>query len=145
MTVALCALTAIRVYDGTDVSNDIGLQGSDAFGLSLQCYAAVVNAMPADITMIADYCQAMKANALLASVCLQTGDLAKTVAHMGIYSGLSAIHKFHLEAHWGVLLNEIQREERRRLVSLLLLNSEIDEALCHRRRLRRVRRRSNTY
>ncbi|KAJ5721026.1 uncharacterized protein N7483_008960 [Penicillium malachiteum] len=79
------------------------------------CYAAAVKAMPADITTISDYCQAMKASALLTSVCLQNGKLKRLVSHLSDYICLSTIHKFHLEAHWPEGLTEIERQERRRL------------------------------
>ena len=114
---SICALTAGRVYDCFAPPTDVNLTGQEAINLSLQCYAAAASAMPADVTMISDYCQAMKANALLASVCLQNGDLAKVASHLSNYSCLSAIHKFHLESQWPHDITEIQRQERRRLVS----------------------------
>ncbi|KAJ5627470.1 hypothetical protein N7528_004897 [Penicillium herquei] len=85
------------------------------FIVTMACYAAAVKAMPADITTISDYCQAMKASALLTSVCLQNGNLKRLVAHLSDYICLSTMHKFHLEAHWPEGLTEIERQERRRL------------------------------
>ncbi|RAH83165.1 hypothetical protein BO86DRAFT_426937, partial [Aspergillus japonicus CBS 114.51] len=115
VTMAVCALAAGRVHGCLAVSTDLTLTGFEARELSLRCYAAAVGAIPLDVTIIDDYCQAMKASALLASACLQNGDMAKLVAHMTNYFCLSTIHKFDREAFWPNDLNEIQRQERRRL------------------------------
>lgn len=130
VTMAVCALTAGRVYDGLAVPTDVNMTSSEATNLSLQCYTAAVNAIPADVTMINDYYPAMKASALLASVCLQDGDLKKLVSHLANYFCLSTIHKFHLEAHWPSDLTEIQRQERRRLVSMIPCSFTIHRVRC---------------
>ncbi|KAJ5703682.1 hypothetical protein N7493_011607 [Penicillium malachiteum] len=82
---AVCALTAGRLYDALLVPTGVSLLGPEAINLSSQCYTAAVKAMPADITTISDYCQAMKASALLTSVCLQNGNLKRLVAHLSDY------------------------------------------------------------
>ncbi|KAJ6024271.1 hypothetical protein N7540_005068 [Penicillium herquei] len=94
-----------------------GLHGiqAQAATLSSQCYTIAVKAMPSDISNATDYCEAMKASAILASVCLQNEDMKKTVAHLGDYTSLSVMHGFYSEANWPLGLSEIEREERRRL------------------------------
>ncbi|ETS76811.1 hypothetical protein PFICI_12198 [Pestalotiopsis fici W106-1] len=57
----------------------------------------------------------MKAKAILASACLQDGDWRKAVVHLGDYASLSAVTGFCQESNWPVGINEIQRQERRRV------------------------------
>lgn len=117
MTMAVCALTAGRLYSGVPIPPGLDPIRSKAATLSSECYAAAVKAMPRDIASATDYCQAMKASALLASVCLQNGHLKMTIAHLGDYISLAVMHGFYTEANWPVELTEIERQERRRLVS----------------------------
>lgn len=116
VTMAVCSLTAGRLSTGIVVSPSLrGAACSRSASLSSECYQAVIRALPADLTRISDLCSGMKAIAMLASVCIQNGDLKRAVALMGDYTSLVSMHGFHLEANWPPDLTEIQRQERRRL------------------------------
>lgn len=97
--------------------SDPNLSPTEAAAVSARCYSAAVKALPKDNTIITDYFQSMRANAMLASVCLQTGDLKRTLLHLGDYISLSLLSGFYDEANWPKNLTEIQKQERRRLVS----------------------------
>ncbi|KAJ5714840.1 uncharacterized protein N7483_012021 [Penicillium malachiteum] len=114
-SMSICALTIGQLDSGIPVPPGLhGIQ-PQAATLSSQCYTMAVKAMPSDISNATDYCEAMKASAILASVCLQNEDMKKTVAHLGDYSSLSVMHGFYSEANWPLGLSEIEKEERRRL------------------------------
>ncbi|KAJ9256875.1 hypothetical protein C8Q69DRAFT_499124 [Paecilomyces variotii] len=115
VTMAVCALTAGRLYNGIPSTHNLEGLRSDAVTLSSTCYFAAVRAMPKNLTAITDYCQAMKAHALLASVCLQNGDLRGPITHLGDYSSLSILNGFYTESRWPNNLSEIEKQERRRL------------------------------
>lgn len=119
VTMAVCALTAGRLYSGVPLPRSLQLEDirSKAVGLSSQCYSAAVEAMPREITTAINYYQAMRASHLLASVCLQDGQLNSAVTHLSNYNALSTMCIFHLESSWPADLSEIDRQERRRLVS----------------------------
>lgn len=119
VTMAVCAVTAGRLYSGVPLPPHLQLDDvrSKAAALSSQCYVAAVDAMPRDLTSVRDSFQAMRASFLLASVCLQNAQLNSAIAHLSDYSALSTICGFHSEAKWPVDLNEIEKQERRRLVS----------------------------
>lgn len=116
---SVCALASGRLYNGAPSPAPFPTHSrSRANELSSDCYAAAVNAMPSDLASVTDdYCQAMKASTMLASVCLQNGNVKGAVAHLGHYTSLSVMHGFHVEANWPADLTEMQRQERRRLVS----------------------------
>lgn len=120
-TMSVSALTAGWLNSGISMPIPFDLNDirPKAAAISSECYAAAVKAMPSDITNATDYFQAMKASAILASVCLQNEDMKKTVAHLGDYISLSVMHGFYTEANWPVHLTDIERQERRRLVSIV--------------------------
>ncbi|OAA63402.1 Phytanoyl-CoA dioxygenase [Niveomyces insectorum RCEF 264] len=115
VTMAVCAMSAYRLSSGLTMPPDPPLNHADASAIAARCYAAAVKALPADVTAVADYFQMMKASAILASISLQNSDLKRTLAHLGDYGTLSILHGFYNEANWPSNLNEIQRQERRRL------------------------------
>ncbi|ETS84443.1 hypothetical protein PFICI_02468 [Pestalotiopsis fici W106-1] len=115
VTMAVCALTAGRLYSGVPGPSHLDHVRSRVDALSSECYAAAVKALPRDMATATDYCQAMRANAILASVCLQNGQLKSTIAHLGDYTTLSIMHGFYAEANWPAGLTEIEKQERRRL------------------------------
>lgn len=115
---SVCSLTAGRLFTIVQIPLDVHNIRSKAVTVSAECYAAAVKAMPSDITIATDYCQAMKASAILSLVCLQNDDLKKTVAHLGDHISLSVMHGMYAEANWPADLTEIERQERRRLVRI---------------------------
>lgn len=120
VTMAMCALSAGKLADG-------GVQGAAptlkarATTLASECYHAAVQAVRRDDDFDlgdgTDLVPLLKARAILSSTCLQAGNLNAALAHNGEYSILSALAGFHDEANWPSDLTEIQRQERRRLVS----------------------------
>ena len=119
VTMAVCALTAGRLYCGVPLPKHLQLSDvrARAAALSAQCYTAAVEAMPRGIAGASDYYQAMRASFLLASVCLQDGQMSSAISHSSDYTALSTMHGFHSEAKWPAHLSEIEKQERRRLVS----------------------------
>ncbi|GLA99218.1 hypothetical protein AtubIFM61612_010684 [Aspergillus tubingensis] len=120
VTMAVCALTAGRLYEGIPATTpaqglELALLRPDSAALSATCYRAAVAAMPRSPLQISDYIAAMKAHALLASACLQNGDLKSPVTHLGDYASLSILNGFYAENKWPNGLTEVERQERRRL------------------------------
>ncbi|GAD97197.1 hypothetical protein CNBD2850 [Paecilomyces variotii No. 5] len=115
VTMAVCSLAAWRLHDGNNVAPNTHLLRFDAATLASKCYDAALSAIPADFTAVKEWYPLMKAKALLASACLQNGDLTKAVAHGGDYISLSISRGFHNEANWPSGLAEHEKQERRRL------------------------------
>jgi hypothetical protein len=113
---AVCAFAAGRLCDGVPVPADPLSLRLEAVTLASECYEAAIKALPADLTSVPDYFQAMKAKAILASACFQNGNIKRGVSQLGDFMTLSASNSFHIEESWPSNLNEIQKQERRRLV-----------------------------
>lgn len=65
----------------------------------------------------------MRTEALLGMLDLQHNDLGGCLAHLHRYMAISAETGFHNEANWPSSLNEIEIQERRRLVSAAWMSS----------------------
>ncbi|OJJ38305.1 hypothetical protein ASPWEDRAFT_168219 [Aspergillus wentii DTO 134E9] len=115
VTMAVCALAAGRLHDGIAMPPDPHPLRFEAVTLSSECYNAAVKAIPSDITEAIEWYPLMKAKALLASACLQNGELKRAVAHGGDYISISLSRGFHDEENWPGNLTEIEKQERRRL------------------------------
>lgn len=74
-----------------------------------------VRAIPHDkaIATCFDY---KRAKAVLAVVCIQYGFVRTLLTHLGDCITLCAGEEFHDEARWPVGLNEVELQERRRLI-----------------------------
>lgn len=120
VTMAMCALSAGKLADGSVQASSSSLKARAA-SLSSECYHAAVQAVHRDDDFdLGDgrhVVPLLKARALLSSTCMQAGNLNAALAHNGEYSIVSALAGFHDEANWPSDLTEIQRQERRRLVS----------------------------
>ncbi|CAK7206923.1 hypothetical protein SEUCBS139899_009730 [Sporothrix eucalyptigena] len=81
---AVCGLTAGRLYKGVSVPLELNPIKSSGNQVSSKCYDTAVCAIPSDLSQVTDYFQAMKASAVLASICLQNNDLKKAV-YWGVY------------------------------------------------------------
>lgn len=117
-TMAICANGAGHLCDGALMTSDPHPLRTRAPVLSAKCYNAAVKAIPSDTTYVTDHVSLLKAQAILASTCLQNGDLHRATAHLGQYVSTSVSTRFYDEDSWPADLNEIQRQERRRLVCL---------------------------
>jgi hypothetical protein len=117
VTMAVCSLGAIRLCDGAPMGSNPHPLRSEAVDLFSKCFAAAVKAMPSESISCPDYYPLMKAKSILASACIQNGDLKRAYALLGDYNSLCVTSGFHVEANWPTSLTQIQREERRRFVS----------------------------
>ncbi|OAA65651.1 Transcription factor [Niveomyces insectorum RCEF 264] len=115
VAMAVCAVSAARIAHGPTMPSDTPLAATEAAAISARCYAAADKALPTDVATVVDIVSMMKASALLASVCLQNSDLKRTLAHLGYYASLSVLNGFYNESNWPAGLNEMQKQERRRL------------------------------
>lgn len=114
-TMSVCTMAAGRLCDGVMMPNGPHPLRQQAATLFQKCYNATIEAIPSDITKVPDHYQAMKAKAILAAACLQSGDWKKATAHLGDYASLSAMTGFCQESNWPPRLTEIQKQERRRV------------------------------
>ena len=129
VTMSICALTAGQLEGMTSLPTVLRDIQSKAATISSECYTIASMAMPNDISSTPNYLQAMKASAILASVCVQNEDLKRTIAHIGDYTSLSVMHGFYAEANWPPNLTEIERQERRRLVSFRIPTIHIADSI----------------
>ncbi|KAK6066825.1 C6 transcription factor [Seiridium cupressi] len=114
-TMAVCTMAAGRLCDGVLMPTGPHPLRLQAATLLRICYNAAVEAIPSDILSVPDCYQAMKAKAILAAACLQNGDWKRAVAHLGDHASLSAMSGFCQESNWPSQLNEVQKQERRRV------------------------------
>lgn len=113
-TIAICALVAGRVRDGS-VTNprwDLpSLQGLDADVFYTETERQLSSAGDQmDLHII-------RSHALLAISAIQNGRIRDLHKHLGIYNMLVDMYGLHDESNWPVGIGLIEREERRRLVS----------------------------
>jgi hypothetical protein len=80
-------------------------------------HQAAVGAFPRDLSSAQGF-EYKRAKVLLAIACIQSGAILDHQTHLGEYVVLSCNDGFQDEARWEKGLTEIQRQERRRLVSL---------------------------
>ncbi|KAK9776278.1 putative Zn(2)-C6 fungal-type domain-containing protein [Seiridium cardinale] len=114
-TMAVCTMAAGRLCDGVLMPTGPHPLRLQAATLLRKCYNAAVGAIPSDIMSVPDCYQVMKAKAILAAACLQNGDWKRAIAHLGDYASLSAMSGFCQESNWPSQLNEVQKQERRRV------------------------------
>ncbi|KAK6076204.1 C6 transcription factor [Seiridium cupressi] len=114
-TMAVCTMAAGRLCDGVLMPTGPHPLRLQAATLLRICYNAAVEAIPSDILSVPDCYQAMKAKAILAAACLQNGDWKRAVAHLGDHASLSAMSGFCQKSNWPSQLNEVQKQERRRV------------------------------
>ncbi|KAF7519218.1 hypothetical protein G7054_g13167 [Neopestalotiopsis clavispora] len=114
-TMSICTMAAGRLCDGVLMPNGPHPLRQQAASLFKKCYRATIDAIPSDITSVPDHYQAMKAKAILAAACLQSGDWKTATVHLGDYASLSAMTGFCQESSWPSRLTEIQKQERRRV------------------------------
>lgn len=79
-------------------------------------YEAAVGAFPADLSTAQGF-EFKRAKVLLAIASIQFGFIVEHQTHLGEYVVLACNDGFHDESRWEPNLDEIQRQERRRLVS----------------------------
>lgn len=113
---AACALASARVRDGAVYSDHWDLAtlrkpASETF------YQASSDAIPDDISAARDL-NYLRAYALLALTDIQYGQIRSMHHNLGLYHSLVAMDGLHDEANWPEGLGIVEREERRRLVSL---------------------------
>jgi hypothetical protein len=79
-------------------------------------YQAAIAAFPADLSRAQGF-EYKRAKVLMAIACIQYGAILEHQTHLGEYVVLACNDGYHDESRWERSLNEIERQERRRLVS----------------------------
>lgn len=118
ITMAVCALVASRIRDGS-VTNprwDVDSLRHPA----PEVFYREAQRQLADFGMVAQL-DVLRAHAILAITAIQNGSIREMRWHLGIYQSLVAVDGLHDEANWPSGIGFIEREERRRLVSMAQL------------------------
>ena len=121
LTLAVSALAAARVRDQASLSPlDSRLAAIPAEAWSRACRAN----LPMGHSTSKDYADSfnyMRTFALLAILSVQNADIPNFQMYLGRYLTLSAVWSFHQESRWKPDLNDLERDERRSLVSRSIL------------------------
>ncbi|GMK55902.1 hypothetical protein CspeluHIS016_0209580 [Cutaneotrichosporon spelunceum] len=117
VTAAVCAMAAGKLADGGVPGNVPSSLQERAATLAAECYAVAVAAVQrdSDTELPDNVLPLLKARMILGCTCMQRGSRTAALAHYGTFSILSAQVGFHDEATWPRDLDEIERQERRRL------------------------------
>jgi hypothetical protein len=114
VTMAVCSLVSSRVRDGA-VSNpewDV----SALLGISPDMFYGQAKAQLRNLEGNTDI-NTLRAHAVLAIASIQNGRTKDMHLHLGTYHTLVAVDALHDESNWPKDMGNIEREERRRLVS----------------------------
>jgi hypothetical protein len=128
---AVCAIVAARLRDGacsqlvkdnpssSSPSSPVVAQADRLAALvdSAHLRESALDSIPVEAyeaTLSFDY---LRATALLAILAIQNGDFQQLNIQLGRYLGLSALQGFHDEGQWPSGLSEMEKQERRMLVS----------------------------
>lgn len=114
---ALCALTAARVRDGA-IINMTTKTSTLLADVHPDIYLAAAEAVYPLKLVDADSFDYLRASGLLAALAIQNGKPNFMHQHMGNYFTLVTLHGMNDETRWPPDIGEIEREERRRLVSV---------------------------
>jgi hypothetical protein len=79
-------------------------------------YQAAIAAFPTELSKAQGF-EYKRAKVIMAIACIQYGAILEHQTHLGEYVVLAGNDGYHDETRWERNLNEIQRQERRRLVS----------------------------
>jgi hypothetical protein len=111
---AMCALISARLRDGASLHDTDFPTISNNGPRSEDFYNAAVGAIPRDLSLAIDF-HYKRAKTHLALLCIQYGEVRHMHTHLGDYHTMNAIDGFHNEARWPAELDEIEKQERRRL------------------------------
>jgi hypothetical protein len=114
LTMAVCAMASARLRDGAYLPASSPTLDPASAPSSEIFYRACLNAIPELGKYEFNF---MRTEALLGMLCLQYNDSHGAQAHRHRYLAMCAETNFHDESRWPSELNEIERQERRRLVS----------------------------
>ena len=115
---AACALASARERDGalycsiTNASYNANIP-SETF------YKAARDLLPENLVE-ADGLDYMRACVLLSITSIQYGDIEAMQLYLGHYFTLVSVHRLHDEANWPKDTNNVEVEERRRLVTVIV-------------------------
>jgi hypothetical protein len=113
---AVCATASARIRDGAQLSISSSKVDIVVTPASEVFYRECLESIPSPMIGNVDF-NFMRTEALLGMLCLQYNDLPGCHAHLHRYLAMCADTGFHSEARWPPHLTEIERQERRRLVS----------------------------
>lgn len=116
VTMAVCALVASRIRDGavTNPRWDLDALGHPA----PEVFYREAQRQLTDLGMTTKL-DVLRAHAILAITAIQNGSIREMRWHLGTYQSLVALDGLHDEANWPSGIGFIEREERRRLVSMI--------------------------
>ena len=115
VVMAVCALVSRRVKDGAVSSPQwdlLSLQTVDTGTFSTHAKAQLIG-QETDSDL-----NTLRAHAILAIASIQNGNIKDMHFHLGLYHTLVAMDMLHDESNWPKGIGAIEREERRRLVSI---------------------------
>jgi hypothetical protein len=114
---AACALSSARLRDGALVS--LPLVSSDAAAVSPELFfAAAEEALPRNILQCREF-DCLRGFALLSLASLQDAKIRQMKMYIGQYFTILTINQWYNESNWPEQLHTSEREEWRRLVSLV--------------------------
>ena len=135
-TMAVCAIVTARLRAGAVIPHLVG--ASQSFPHSEALASAAVLAFPHTLSKAGSF-EYMRAKALLAILFIQYGDVVEHRTHLGEFVVLASNTGLHDEQRWDRDLYEVERQERRRLVSTrpfpplmtVLVHLYAGDLLCH--------------
>jgi hypothetical protein len=111
----VCAIVSARVRNGATLPSHRP-NTSDPLPTSESFYRPAIKAFPSSLSDATDF-NYLRAKSLMAILCAQYGDVRGLHTHLGDYGTLSMNEGFYDEQGWPVDLTEVDKQERRRLVS----------------------------
>lgn len=118
-TMAVCALVGGRVRDGSVMNPRWDVQALQRETLPDTFYAEARRQLLEFSVESSDF-NILRAHAIVAIAAIQNGKVRDMHYHLGIYHTLMAMDGLHDEANWPSGIGIIEREERRRMVSVSL-------------------------
>lgn len=114
---AVCALASARARDGAVMHMSPNISALLAEPRAEVFSSAAEAAFPAKLIDAQEF-DYLRASGLLAVLCIQNGQTDHMQVHLGNYMTLVALQELHDELKWPQSISGIEREERKRLVSI---------------------------
>jgi hypothetical protein len=112
----VCAIASGRLQEGLQLPLSFSQPDRNSLPASAIFYQACVDAIPTGLESRTDF-NFLRAKALLCMACTQYNDPRTACIHHHDYLNMAALEGIPNESRWPSDLNEIQVQERRRLVS----------------------------
>ncbi|WVW80373.1 hypothetical protein I302_102354 [Kwoniella bestiolae CBS 10118] len=113
LIMSVCALASARLRDGAPKNCHLK-HWDPTTSTSETFYQSCLSTFPADLIKAPEF-DYKRAKVIMSMVCLQYGDIARSIIHIGDYCTLCSLDGFQNESRWPKGLSEIEIQERRRL------------------------------